>query len=105
MSFDETDELYTVSIKLSITLIAFLELLALGSMETILREQDRCSLCPPEVHRRLEKAFKEKTIAGSRSRGCEGECGMGAGSLANSRFEGSRKASWSDVQIGVPNES
>lgn len=51
-------EPYTVSIRLSITLIAFLELLTLGPIETILREQDRYNLCPPEVHRSLEKAFK-----------------------------------------------
>lgn len=93
------------TLKVEYYLNRILRVISFRSMETILREKDRCSLCPPEVHRRLEKAFKEKTIAGSRVRGCKGECGMGAGSLANSRFEGSGKASWSDVQIGVPNES
>lgn len=62
LSFDEMDELYTISIKLSITLITFLELLTLGSRETILSEQDRYSPWLPEVHRRLEKADKQKTI-------------------------------------------
>lgn len=52
------DEPYTISIMLSITLITFLELLTLGSMETILSEQDRYSPCPPGVQRRLEKADK-----------------------------------------------
>ena len=52
------DEPYTISIKLSITFITFLELLALGSVEMIWNEQDRYSPCPLGVHRRLEKADK-----------------------------------------------
>ena len=58
LRFDEMDEPCTISIKLSITVITFLELLTLGSMETILSEQDRYSPCPPGVQRRLEKADK-----------------------------------------------
>jgi hypothetical protein len=37
------DEPYSSSIKLGITLTTFLELLTLGSIETILSEQDRYS--------------------------------------------------------------
>lgn len=56
MKFDKMDELYTISIKLTITM--FLELLTLESVEIILIEQDRYSFCPPGAHRILKEAEK-----------------------------------------------
>lgn len=89
------DESYTISIKLSITLVAFLELLTLGSMETILREQGRYSPCPPEVHRRLEKAFSKRQLLGAGAGAVMENVGWGLGAFQEySRFEGSGKASW-----------